>query len=193
MSFLEIFLIAIGLSMDAFAVSICKGLAIGKPKFHQMLIVGLYFGIFQMLMPLIGFFIGSTFASFISKIDHWIAFILLFIIGLHMIISAIKDKEEKVSSTLKVGEMLLLAIATSIDALAIGVSFSMIGFTTNTIFLATGIIGITTLILSSIGVLVGGIFGDKNKKVAEIVGGSILILIGLKILLTDLGVIPDIF
>ena len=193
-SILELILISIGLAMDAFAVSICKGLAFGKPKFYQALIVGLYFGAFQMVMPLIGYFIGSTFASYISKFDHWVAFILLFVIGLHMIISAIREKEEeKVSGSLKVGEMILLAIATSIDALAVGVSFSMLGFSISHIFISTGTIGIITLILSSIGVFIGGVFGSKNKKIAEIVGGSILILIGLKILLTDLGVLPEIF
>lgn len=189
-SVIELILISIGLAMDAFAVSVCKGLAFGKPKFYRMAIVGLYFGFFQMAMPLIGYFIGSTFASYISSFDHWIAFALLLIIGVHMIVSAIRDKEETVTDTMKPGEMILLAIATSIDALAVGVSFSMIGFNVGGIFIATGTIGIITFILSGLGVFIGGLFGSKNKKIAEIVGGSILVLIGLKILLSDLGVLP---
>lgn len=185
-SYIEIILIGIGLSMDAFAVSICKGLACPKYKFTHSLIAGAYFGIFQMVMPIIGFFAGTTFAKYVSKIDHWIAFALLGFIGVHMIVSAIREKEEKVSSTFKIGEMLILAVATSIDALAVGVSFSMLGFTTSNIFVACGIIGIITFILSGVGIALGHVFSAKNKKIAEIVGGAILIAIGLKILITDL-------
>ena len=185
-SYIELILIGIGLAMDAFAVSICKGLACPKYKFTNSLIAGLYFGIFQMAMPIIGFFAGTTFAKYVSKIDHWIAFALLSAIGIHMIISAVREKEEKLTSNFKFGEILVLALATSIDALAVGVSFSMLGFTTSNIVWPCGIIGIITFVLSGIGIALGHVFSAKNKKIAEIVGGSILILIGLKILITDL-------
>ncbi len=187
-SFIELLIIAISLSMDAFAVSICKGLSFDKIKISRMLIVGLYFGGFQMLMPILGYFLGKTFASFIDKYDHWVVFALLSLIGANMIREAL-GKEEKVSSSLKFGEMILLAIATSIDALAVGISFALLGFNNSNIFLGTGIIGITTFIISSLGVLFGNLFGAKNRKIASIVGGSCLILLGIKILLSDLGVI----
>lgn len=192
-SLIELILISIGLAMDAFAVSICKGLSFSKLKVSKVLIVGLYFGLFQMIMPIIGYFIGSAFSSIIAKYDHWVAFAILALIGANMIREAFKKEEEKMNDSLKFTEMLLLAIATSIDALAVGVSFALVGFNNANIFIGCGVIGGITFITSCVGVLIGKFFGGKNKKIAEIVGGVCLILIGLKILLTDLGVIPDIF
>lgn len=185
MGFVEIFLIGVGLSMDAFAVSICKGLSVSKLKAKNALSCGIYFGGFQALMPLIGFILGVQFKDKIESIDHWIAFILLFFIGINMIKEAFED-EENCSNDFSFKAMLPLAIATSIDALAVGVTFA---FLSVNIWLAITIIGITTFVISMIGVKIGHIFGLKYKKNAEIVGGVILIIIGLKILLEHLGII----
>ena len=185
MSVLEIFLIGIGLSMDAFAVSICKGLAMKKAGIRQMLIVGAWFGGFQALMPLLGYLLGSTFARYITKIDHWVAFILLTLIGLNMIRES-RSKEEKEDASLRPLEMLLLAIATSIDALAVGITFS---FTDIQIIPAVLLIGATTFALSAAGVKVGNVFWMRYHSISQVAGGVILILIGTRILLRDLGVI----
>ncbi|QFJ54200.1 manganese efflux pump MntP family protein [Pseudobutyrivibrio xylanivorans] len=186
MGLLDILLIGVGLSMDAFAVAICKGLAMRKVNKKQMFIIALFFGGFQALMPLIGFLVGNTFAKKISAYDHWIAFILLLYIGGKMIVDAIKEWKEKdivdeMDPPLDFKELTLMAIATSIDALACGVTFS---FEENfNILRAIAIIGLTTFIISAGGVYVGNIFGDKYKAKAQLVGGIILIFIGTKILL----------
>ncbi len=187
MSFVEILLIGIGLSMDAFSVSICKGLTTKEFSWKMALTCGLWFGFFQALMPLIGYFLGSQFEQYITAVDHWIAFGLLFLIGANMIREAL-SKKDKVSadSTLDFKTMLLLAIATSIDALAVGVSFACIQVK---IWSAVLIIGLTTFVFSIVGVKIGNVFGSKFEKGAEVIGGIILILIGLKILLEHLGIL----
>lgn len=184
MSLLELFLVAVGLSMDAFAVSICKGLAMRKLAFKKAAVIGLWFGGFQAGMPLIGYFLGKQFESYIISIDHWIAFVLLSIIGITMIREALSKEEEKSDDSLAVKTMFLLAVATSIDALAVGVTFA---FLQVSIAPAVSLIGITTFLLSVVGVKVGNVFGMKYKSKAEITGGVILIAIGLKILLEHLG------
>ena len=189
MSLFELFLIAVGLSMDAFAVAICKGLATGRVKLGQMVIVGLWFGIFQALMPLIGYLLGVNFSTLIQSIDHWIAFILLGLIGANMIREAIGGDEEccnEEDNSYSIRAMLPLAIATSIDALAVGVSFA---FLSVDIVPAVSFIGVCTFILSAFGVKIGSVFGLRFKKKAEIAGGVILILMGAKILLEHLGLI----
>lgn len=186
MSVYEIIFIAIGLAMDAFAVSVCKGLAMKKIKWKSAIIIALYFGVFQALMPVLGYFLGSTFSNLVQKIDHWIAFGLLSAIGINMIKESWDDELEKRNDRVDVKTMLILAIATSIDALAIGVTFSF--FEVNLI-LAIFIIGIITFVLSIIGVILGNKFGDKLQNKAELVGGIILIGMGLKILLEHLGII----
>lgn len=188
--FIELFLIGVGLSMDAFAVSICKGLGMEKVNKKQAFIIGLYFGGFQALMPLIGWFLGIRFQQYITSIDHWIAFVLLVFIGGKMIVEAVRDKDEeqvdKKDLPLDHKEMFLLAIATSIDALAVGITFA---FLDTPIVEAITIIGLTTFFLSILGVVVGNFFGTRYKKKAEIVGGIILVAIGVKILLEHLGVL----
>lgn len=185
MGLLELFLLAVGLSMDAFAVSICKGLSLSKIKPKHMVIAGIWFGGFQALMPLLGYILGSLFADKVTKYAHWIAFILLFIIGANMIKESFGE-EENVDSKMTAGSMFLLAIATSIDAIAVGVSFA---FLEVNIIYAISFIGVTTFIFSAAGVKIGSIFGSKYKSKAEISGGIILILIGLKTLLGGLGII----
>ena len=189
--FIELFLIGVGLSMDAFAVSICKGLGMNKINKKQAFTIGLYFGGFQALMPLIGWFLGIRFQQYITSIDHWIAFILLVCIGGKMVVEAVRDKHdeviEKKDQPLNHKEMFLLAVATSIDALAVGITFA---FLATPIIEAIVIIGCTTFVLSIVGVIVGNFFGTRYKKKAEIIGGIILILIGLKILLEHLGILP---
>ncbi len=187
MSLWELFLIAVGLSMDAFAVSVCKGLAVGETKPKHMLICGAYFGIFQALMPLIGYFLGSQFSSYIEAYDHWIAFALLALIGGNMIREAFSKEEEKADAAFNFKSMVVLAIATSIDALAVGVSFACLSVD---IVPAVLFIGVTTFVISAAGVKIGGIFGAKFHAKAEFAGGVILVLIGVKILLEHLGVIP---
>ena len=187
MSFVEILLIGIGLSMDAFSVSICKGLTAKQFSWKMALTCGLWFGLFQALMPLIGYFLGSQFEQYITAVDHWIAFSLLFLIGANMIREALSRKEDEPSdSSLGFKSMLLLAIATSIDALAVGISFACIQVK---IWSSVLIIGVTTLMFSIAGVKIGNAFGSKFEKSAGIIGGIILILIGLKILLEHLGIL----
>ncbi len=186
MSFFDIFLIAVALSMDAFAVSICKGLSVEKVSAKHMLTVGVYFGGFQALMPALGFLLGFKFESFITSIDHWIAFVLLALIGGNMIKEALGKDEEHVDDSFSFKTMLPLAIATSIDALAVGISFAFLGVD---IVTAALLIGVTTFVLSGVGIIVGNVFGAKYKSRAELAGGIVLILIGLKILLEHLGVI----
>ena len=184
MGLIELFLIAVGLSMDAFAVSVCKGLAMPKCTFKKAAIVGLWFGGFQALMPAIGYVLGAQFQETIASIDHWIAFVLLALIGGNMIHEALDNDEEEADASLDVKTMFLLAVATSIDALAIGITFA---FLKVNIIPAVCIIGIVTFIISFAGVKIGNVFGARYKNKAEIVGGVILILLGLKILLEHLG------
>lgn len=185
MSILDLFILAVGLSMDAFAVSVCKGLSLGKIKPKHMYIAGAWFGGFQALMPLIGYFLGSFFAEMIEKYDHWVAFVLLAIIGGNMIKESF-GKDEKVDSSMNVKSMLLLAIATSIDALAVGVTFA---FLQVQIVPAVSFIGVITFIFSAVGVKIGSLFGTKYKSKAELFGGIVLVLIGIKILLEGIGVL----
>lgn len=190
MNIVEIVLLAISLSMDAFAVALCKGLALKKINLKSCAIVGLWFGAFQGLMPMLGYFLGSTFADKITSIDHWIAFILLAIIGGNMIKEALEKDEEKVNDSLGFKTMIVMAIATSIDALAVGVSFAFTDFKPDWfVYIAFVLIGVITFVLSSIGVKIGNIFGTKYKSKAEFTGGLVLILLGLKILLEGLGVL----
>lgn len=184
MGLIELFLIAVGLSMDAFAVSVCKGLAMPKCTFKKAAIVGLWFGGFQALMPAIGYILGAQFQEAIASIDHWIAFVLLALIGGNMIHEALDNDEEEADASLDVKTMFLLAVATSIDALAIGITFA---FLKVSIIPAVCFIGIVTFIISFTGVKIGNVFGARYKNKAEIVGGVILILLGLKILLEHLG------
>ncbi len=185
MSLFELFLISVGLSMDAFAVAICIGLSMKEVVFKKMLVVGVYFGIFQAIMPLLGYLIGSQFANKITAFDHWIAFILLLIIGAKMIGESFKQEElQKQEVSLGVRKMLPLAIATSIDALAIGVSFAFLNVD---IVPAVAFIGGITLSLSVLGVKLGKALGSRYERSSEILGGTILILLGLKILLEHLG------
>ena len=184
LDFFELFAIAVGLSMDAFAVSICKGLSAGKAQFKNAMCVGFYFGFFQFLMPVIGYFISSFFSSLLSTIAAYIAFLLLAVIGGNMIREACSAKEDtdEVDNSFSPKSMFPLAIATSIDALATGVAFSAMQVK---IFPSCGLIGVTTFVLSAIGLYVGSIFGNKFEKKAQITGGIILILIGLKILIEN--------
>lgn len=188
MDFIEVLLIGIGLSMDSFSVSVCKGLTTKKFSWRMALVCGLWFGGFQALMPIVGYLLGTQFQEFIESYDHWIAFGLLFLIGANMIREAVwGNKEEgKNTDSLDVKTMLFLAIATSIDALAVGISFGCIQAN---IVTAVIVIGVTTFLFSILGVKIGNLFGSKYEKTAGIFGGIILILIGLKILLEHLGVI----
>lgn len=189
--FIELFLLGIGLAMDAFAVSVCKGLGMRRLNKKQALIIGLYFGGFQALMPLVGWLLGSQFQKYITRIDHWIAFILLGFIGGKMMIEAIREWNEEetvdvIDAPLDHKNMLVLAVATSIDALAVGITFAFLG---TPIIEAITIIGITTMVISIIGVVVGNFFGSRYKSKAEFIGGLILVLLGLKILLEHLGIL----
>ena len=186
----EILLLAVSLSMDAFAVALCKGLALKKINLKSCMIVGLWFGSFQGLMPLIGYLLGSAFADKITSIDHWIAFILLAIIGGNMIKESFDKCDECKDSSLGFKTMLVMAIATSIDALAVGVSFAFTDFNPDWfVYIAFILIAVITCTLSAIGVKLGNIFGTKYKSKAEFTGGVILILLGIKFLLEGLGVI----
>ena len=192
MSILEILLLGIGLSMDAFAVSICKGLSTKKLQFKHYLIIGAWFGGFQALMPTVGFFLGALFADAIEAFDHWVAFALLAIIGINMLKEALEKKDEsgdnpEKDADLSVKTMFLMAVATSIDALAVGISLAMVGSVN--IWLAAAFIGICTCLLSALGVKIGNVFGSRYEKKAELAGGVILILLGVKILLEHLGVL----
>ncbi len=180
----ELFILAVGLSMDAFAVSVCKGLSVKKLCPKHMLLVGLYFGGFQALMPLIGYFLGVQFQSLIQNFDHWIAFILLALIGANMVKES-RECADELNDSFHFKTMLPLAVATSIDALAVGVTFA---FLQVSIVPAVSFIGVTTFILSAIGIRIGNVFGAKYKSRAELAGGIVLILMGLKILLEHLGV-----
>ncbi len=182
MSIVEIFILAVGLSMDAFAVSICKGLSVRKLYPRHSLITGLYFGGFQAGMPLIGYFLGTQFKSLITSIDHWIAFILLGLIGANMIRESFGEPDE-LNDSFSPSTMLPLAIATSIDALAVGVTFAFLNVNVAS---PVSIIGITTFILSAAGVRIGNVFGAKFKSKAELAGGIVLVLIGIKILIEHL-------
>ena len=188
---IELFLLGVGLSMDAFAVSVCKGLGMRKLNKKQALIIGLYFGGFQALMPFVGWLLGSQFQKYITSIDHWIAFILLGFIGGKMMIEAVREwNEEEVVDVMDAPidhkNMLFLAVATSIDALAVGITFAFLG---TPIVEAITIIGITTMVISIAGVVVGNFFGSRYKSKAEFIGGLILVLLGLKILLEHLGIL----
>ena len=189
MSLIELILLAVGLSMDAFSVAVCKGLALRSVRPKHMIIVGLWFGGFQALMPMIGYFLGDRFAARISRYDHWIILILLSFIGVNMIREALsgEDKDDDAAdAALSFKPMLILAIATSIDALAVGVTFA---FLEVNILAAASLIGVITFALSALGVKVGSLFGLRYKAKAEICGGVILVLLGVKILLEHLGVL----
>ena len=186
MGFGELLILAIGVSMDALAVAICKGLSLPKLKLRHCLIVGAWFGVFQALMPTIGWLLGSAFSDLITTVDHWVVFVLLAIIGGNMIRESLSKEEDDCDCSLAFGAMLVLAIATSIDALAVGVSLALL----NVNILATVLsIGLCTFVISSVGVKLGSVFGTKFKSKAEFLGGAVLILMGLKILLEHLGVI----
>lgn len=189
MSVAELLILAVGLSMDAFAVSVCKGLALEKVTIKESSIVGAWFGGFQALMPAIGFFLGSTFEEYIVKFDHWIAFVLLGLIGANMIKEAFSGEEETDDGCMCFKPMLIMAVATSIDALAVGITFAFLIPTVGEMIVAVLMIGVITFCLSGVGVKVGSVFGAKYKSKAEFAGGAILILLGLKILLEHLGII----
>lgn len=186
MTLLELFLIAIGLSMDAFAVAVCKGLSMKTINKKYMFLIALFFGGFQALMPLLGYFLGSQFSVYIERFDHWVAFLLLAVIGGNMIRESREEAEEESYQGINYKELLLLAVATSIDALAVGITFA---FLQVEIVPAVTLIGCTTFVLSLIGVVVGNLFGARYKSRAELTGGVILLLIGVKILLEHLGII----
>ncbi|MBQ8554298.1 MAG: manganese efflux pump [Clostridia bacterium] len=186
MSIVELLLIAVSMSMDAFAVSICKGLSVRKVEPKHMLAVGAYFGGFQGLMPIIGFLLASLFASLITSISHWVAFVLLLFIGGNMIRESLDKEAEEVDDSFSVKTMLTLAVATSIDALAMGVTLSL---QNANIWIAAPLIAGTTFVLSPVGLKVGNIFGTRYKNKAEFIGGLVLVLLGVKILLEGLGVI----
>ena len=184
MGFWELFILAVGLSMDAFAVSVCKGLSLGKIKAKHMCLAGIWFGGFQALMPLVGYVLGIFFADVITKYSHWIAFALLAFLGAKMIKESFESEE--LDDNMGWKTMLVLAVATSIDASAVGVTFAFLDVN---ILFAVIVIGVTTFAFSAAGVKIGSVFGEKYKSKAEIAGGIILILIGLKILLDGLGII----
>ena len=185
MGFVELLLLAVGLSMDAFAVSICKGLSMKKAGLKEGCICGAWFGGFQALMPLIGFFLGTLFADAIEAFDHWVAFGLLALIGINMLREAFGPQEEECCDDLSFKKMFVMAVATSIDALAVGIFLAMAGDVN--IFVAIAFIGVITFALSAAGVKIGNVFGSRFQKDAQIAGGVILILLGIKILLEHLG------
>lgn len=187
MDLVTIVLISIGLAMDAFAVSICKGLSMKKLDMKKALIIGLYFGLFQGMMPIIGYLLGKNFSDVVEVVDHWIAFILLGFIGGKMIKESLSKDDDGCTDDVSFKTMVVLAIATSIDALAVGITFA---FLKNTyLVLSFVLIGVITFVLSVLGVKIGNVFGDKYEKKAEFAGGLILILLGLKILLEHLGIL----
>ena len=184
MSIIERALIGVGLAMDAFAVSICKGLAMRRMNYKKAIIIAAFFGVFQALMPALGYVLGTTFANKIAAIDHWIAFILLALIGANMIKEALSsDDDECQDDSLRLGDLIMLSIATSIDALAVGITFA---FFNVSLLLSVSMIGIITFIICVIGVKVGNVFGEKYKSKAELAGGLILIVMGAKILIDHL-------
>lgn len=187
MDVFTLFTLAVGLSMDAFAVAVCKGLAIRRFTWKKAVIVGVWFGGFQALMPAVGYGLGVHFRDKITAVDHWIAFVLLVIIGFNMLKEAFgKEGEECANDSLEIKEMFILAVATSIDALAVGITFA---FLSVNIYAAVSFIGSITFILSVAGVKVGNVFGTKYKAKAEAAGGVILILLGVKILLEHTGIL----
>lgn len=186
MGILELFLMAVGLSMDAFAVAVCKGLSLEKTTLPRMALVGLWFGGFQALMPILGYFVGVQFKDAIASVDHWIAFGLLALIGGNMVRESFSKEKEETDASLAPKKMFPLAVATSIDALAVGVGFAFLDVN---IWLAASFIGVVTFAFSAVGVKAGSLFGEKYKSRAELCGGVILILLGVKILLEHLGVI----
>lgn len=188
MSLWELFVIAVGLSMDAFAVAICKGLSVGRVRGSHAVTAGIYFGGFQMLMPLLGYLLGVRFQEIIAGVDHWIAFLLLGLIGANMIRES-RGGEEHVDSSFRPRSMLPLAVATSIDALTVGITFAFLQLDQADILWAVSLIGVTTFVLSAIGVKAGGIVGERGKSRAELAGGIVLILMGCKILVEHLGLI----
>lgn len=179
MSLLTLFITAVGLSMDAFAVSVCKGLAMKKLSVKKAVLIGLWFGGFQALMPTIGYMLGTRFEKYVTSIDHWIAFVLLAFIGINMIKEALSGDEDEANDSVDLKTMFLLAVATSIDALAVGVTYA---FLQVRIIPAVAFIGVTTFVLSVVGVKIGNVFGLRYKSKAEIFGGIILIVMGAKIL-----------
>lgn len=183
---LTLLTLAVGLAMDAFAVSICKGLAMREKVLKKGVIVGLWFGGFQALMPTIGFFLGTQFKDQITSIDHWIAFVLLGLIGINMVKEALSNDEEQADDSIAVKEMFMLAVATSIDALAVGITFAFLNVH---IVSAASMIGVCTFLISFVGVKIGNIFGTKYKSKAELAGGIILILLGFKILFEHLHIL----
>ncbi len=187
MSLLELFILAVGLSMDAFAVSVCKGLSTGRLEAKHYLCVGAWFGGFQALMPAIGYLLGSTFEQYITSVDHWVAFVLLCFIGGNMIKESREQDGGEADASFSAKTMLVMAVATSIDALAVGITFALLPDVN--IAAAVSFIGVTTFLLSAVGLKVGNVFGLKYKSKAELAGGVILILIGTKILLEHLGII----
>ena len=187
MGIAELFILAVGLSMDAFAVSVCKGLAMQRCSFKKAAICGVWFGGFQALMPLIGYLLGYQFRDSITSLDHWIAFILLGIIGGNMVRESFSKETECADDSLDVKTMFLMAVATSIDALAVGVTFAFLPDTN--IIAAVAFIGVVTFCLSTAGAKIGNVFGARYKSKAELAGGVILILLGIKILLEQLGII----
>lgn len=186
MGILELILLSMGLGMDAFAVSICKGISMKKMDWKKAIIIGLYFGGFQALMPVIGYLLGHSFESLITNIDHWVAFILLGVIGVKMIKDSFKDESENCNDNVSFKTMFVLAVATSIDALAVGITFAFLNVN---LMLAISLIGGITFGLALIGTKIGNRFGDTYERKAEVVGGCILILLGLKILLEHLSII----
>ncbi len=187
MGMMELFLTAVALSMDAFSVAVCKGLSTGKLRPKHFLLVGGWFGGFQALMPAVGYLLGSAFEQYITAFDHWIAFILLSAIGINMLKEAFSQEEECADDSFSIKTMSILALATSIDALAVGITFALLPDVN--IGAAVSFIGVTTFLLSAVGLKIGNIFGLKYKSKAEMAGGIILILIGIKILLEHLGII----
>ena len=187
MGFVELLLLAVGLSMDAFAVSICKGLSMKKADLRAMSICGIWFGGFQALMPLIGYLLGSLFAEAIEAVDHWVAFILLALIGANMLKEAFSKEEEEHDADLSPKAMFVMAVATSIDALAVGISLAMAGNVN--IWVAVLLIGVITFAMSAMGVKIGNVFGSRFEKKAQMAGGIILVLLGAKILLEHLGIL----
>lgn len=185
MGIVELILISIGLAMDAFAVSICKGISINDGKKKKVFIIGLYFGLFQALMPLVGYFLGVGFETIIKSIDHYIAFGLLGYLGVNMIINSFKNRDN-FNDNVSFKTMIALSIATSIDALAVGITFAFLNVN---IWIAISFIGVITFLLSCIGAVLGSLVGDKYSKKAELLGGIILIFIGIKILLEHLGIL----
>ena len=191
MSFIDVFLLGVGLAMDAFAVSICKGLCMKTINYRHSAIIAFFFGGFQALMPFIGFYLGTFFEKYITAVDHWIAFLLLLYIGGKMLWDTLTSDDDEivcpVDARLDLKELFIMAVATSIDALAVGITFSF--YKDTNIFSNISIIGITTFIIACGGVVIGNKFGTRFKKKAEIFGGAVLVLIGLKILLEGLGVL----